>query len=154
MMYLVQAETYWIALATVRWVAAELRPVLRKTTSRGGAGLPGVTRSSLGGSERQGGATSGCYWLRMLRRRRILRAQWGHRRRAEAGKEERDDDGTAIYSRDELARLRQRTTEAPRRRWRACARESGEDWSAAASRRCKAAPVEFQFIYSFATEFI
>ena len=37
MMCLVQAETYGIALATVRWVAAELRPAPKKMTSRGGA---------------------------------------------------------------------------------------------------------------------
>ena len=37
MMYLVQAETYRIDLATVRWVAAELRPAPKKMTSCGGA---------------------------------------------------------------------------------------------------------------------
>ena len=37
MMYLVQAETYRIDLAKVRWVAAELRPAPKKTTSCGGA---------------------------------------------------------------------------------------------------------------------
>ena len=43
-----QSEMVWSSLATVRAVAAELRPVSGKTTSCGGTGLLGATRSGLG----------------------------------------------------------------------------------------------------------
>ena len=40
----------------------ELRPDSGKTTSRGGAGLPGATRSGLGGARRRGGASGQSNW--------------------------------------------------------------------------------------------
>jgi hypothetical protein len=86
---LVKAETGWNDVATVRSVVAVLRPAPKKKTPQVGAGPLEAWRAGLEGVVGQGGAAGKHNPHEVLRRGRILRAQQGHRRRADERKEER-----------------------------------------------------------------
>ena len=114
----------------VRPKMAEFRPDSGKTTSCGGTGLPGATRSGLGWAGRRGGATGGRYWLRTLRRRRITRVRAGHRRRAVDGKLRINDGVLLFIARRRACGVDNTRANLPRRFGRVTARESGENRSA------------------------
>ena len=112
----VESETLWNVLATASLTVAELRPgsgkkQLRRATPANPSGVGKPQRSArLMRSRRRSWA-----------RRMLLDGGYGERRSKLAAEQSRRGNGRndggneAIYSRDELARLRQRTTEVPRR---------------------------------------